>query len=80
MDESGNLAPYMAFCEGLYHLFTGFRDSNLSTRHLGCRVAETLTGSWFRAQEGAVLKQNTNQEKWDSDMMGDTNLVHRQEK
>ena len=52
----------------------------LSTRYLGYTVAETLTGSWFRAQEGAVLKQNTNQEKWDSDMMGDTNLVHRQEK
>ncbi len=52
----------------------------LSTRYLGYTVAETLTGSWFRAQEGAVLKQNTNQEEWDSDMMGETNLVHRQEK
>ena len=65
----------MDFFEGLYHI-----NSNLSIRHLGYTVAETLTGSWFRAQEGPVLKQSTNQEKWDSDMTGDTNLVHRQEK
>ncbi len=80
-DESGNLAPYVAFCEGLYYLFyTGFRDSNLSTRHLGYAVAETPAGPWYRSQEGPVLKQSTNQEEWDSDMMGDTNLVYRQGK
>ena len=80
-DESGNLAPYVAPCNGRYYLFyTGFCDKDLSTRHLGYTVAETPAGPWYRSSEGPILKQSTACDTWDNSMMGDTNIVYRQEK
>jgi len=80
-DESGNLAPYVVPCDGLYYLFyTGFCDKDLSTRHLGYAVSDAPSGPWHRSETGPVLKQSTDLAEWDSGMMEDTNVVYRQGK
>ncbi len=80
-NESGNLAPYVVLCDGLYYLFyTRFCDKDLSTCHLGYAVSDGPSGPWHRSEIGPVLKQSTDQAEWDSRMIGDTNLVYRERK
>jgi hypothetical protein len=77
-DESGNLAPYVAVAKGRYYLFyTGFSRGDLSTRHLGCAVADTPDGPWRRFQGNPVLRHSKDSAAWDSDMVGDSNLIYR---
>ncbi|HHZ90222.1 TPA: hypothetical protein EYN98_08665 [Candidatus Poribacteria bacterium] len=46
-DNSDNIAPYIVVTDGKYYLFyTSFCKGDLSTRHLGCAMAEMPAGSW----------------------------------
>jgi len=77
-DESGNLAPYVAVADGRYYLFyTGFCHGDLSTRHLGCAVADTPDGPWQRFAGNPVLRHSDDPGAWDSDMVGDSNVIYR---
>ncbi len=77
-DESGALAPYCVNEGGRFYLFyTGFRDGNLATRHLGCATAHHPAGPWHRLNNNPILRQNPNPEAWDSGMLGDSNVLFR---
>ena len=80
-DESGNLAPYVAVAEGRYYLFyTGFCRGDLATRHLGCAVADTPAGPWRRLAGNPVLRHGADPDAWNSDMVGDSNVIYREGK
>lgn len=77
-DESGTIAPYVVPHAGKFHLFyTGFCDSDLSTRQLGCAVADGLRGPWQRWPGNPILLQNSEERAWDSGMLGDSNVIYR---
>ena len=55
-DNSDNIAPYIVVTDGKYYLFhTGFCKGDLSTRHLGCAVAEMPAGPWQRFEKNSIL-------------------------
>ena len=80
-DESGTIAPYVAAHNGQFYLFyTGFRNGDLSTRELGCAIADSPLGPWKRWPGNPVLRQNPDPSAWDSGMLGDSNVIFRQGK
>ena len=76
-DESGTIAPYIVPHRNRFYLFyTGFRNSDLNTRQLGCATAHNPAGPWQRSGK-PVLRQNSDARAWDSGMLGDSNVIFR---
>ncbi|MFM9009437.1 MAG: family 43 glycosylhydrolase [Planctomycetota bacterium] len=77
-DESGVIAPYVVIHDGTFHLYyTGFRGSDLATRDLGVATATSPAGPWTRHPGNPVLRRSPQAADWDSGMLGDSNVLHR---
>ena len=80
-DDSGNLAPYVAYENETFYLFyTGFTRGDLSTRHIGLARAEKPWGPWERCGDSPVLYHGSEDSDWHSDMVGDSNVLFREGK
>ena len=80
-DESGTIAPYVVAHDGKFHLFyTGFRAGDLATRELGIAIANHPSGPWTRWPGNPILRRNPDSAAWDSGMLGDSNVIFREEK
>jgi len=80
-DESGTIAPYVVPHQDRFILFyTGFRNSDLNTRQLGCAIACSPLGPWQRWPGNPVLHQSPDSKAWDSGMLGDSNVLFREGK
>lgn len=77
-DESGVIAPYVVIHDGTFHLYyTGFRDGDLATRDLGVATGPSPRGPWTRHVGNPVLRRCPEAAAWDSGMLGDSNVLHR---
>jgi arylsulfatase A-like enzyme len=77
-DESGVIAPYVVIHDDTFHLYyTGFHAENLATRDLGLATADSPHGPWSRSPDNPLLRRALRAADWDSGMLGDSNVVHR---
>lgn len=77
-DESGVIAPYVVIHDATFHLYyTGFRAGDLATRDLGVATATSPRGPWTRHPANPLLRRAAQPADWDSGMLGDSNVLHR---
>ncbi|MFM7207249.1 MAG: family 43 glycosylhydrolase [Planctomycetaceae bacterium] len=78
-DESGVLAPYVVLHDDAWHLwYTGFHGGDLATRDLGMATAPSPRGPWTRLQANPLLRRSPQPLDWDSGMLGDSTVLHRE--